>query len=262
MEDPVIDPEGNSYEKHAIEQWVRANGRSPITRTSLLIDDLRPNRALKMAIDEYRHSVQSDIESDPVPIRVHTSEITAKGIYADDLIHISLIPPQEETRSPCDICCVVDTSGSMSDRAEIQNDKNEQYGLSQLDLVKHALKTIVQSLQIQDRLAIVSFSDHAKVVYQLTKMDQLGRTNALTAIENLSVGTSEDENSFSVNEATISFLLSSDSIHDDSNCFHFSIDCWSNKSLGWSANRPQHSLERAESRWMYFSFVSSHRWLS
>jgi Mg-chelatase subunit ChlD len=118
------------------------------------------------------------------------SEMTASGIYADGFVHFSIHPPQDERRSPCDICCVVDTSGSMSDRAEIQNDKNEQYGLSQLDLVKHALKTIIHSLQDQDRLSIVSFSDSAKIEIQLTKMNDEGQKNALAAVEQLRVSTS------------------------------------------------------------------------
>ncbi|CAF5135170.1 unnamed protein product, partial [Rotaria sp. Silwood1] len=74
----------------------------------------------------------------------------------------------------------------MSDRAEIQNDKNEHYGLSQLDLVKHAIKTIIQSLQSQDRLSIVSFSDKATILFKLTNMNDEGKTKALTAIEKLS----------------------------------------------------------------------------
>jgi U-box domain/von Willebrand factor type A domain len=190
MVDPVIDSDGNSYEKHAIEDWIRRSGTSPITRTALSIDDLHPNRALKTAIDEYRLSVQPDIQSNPVPMKVQSSEITVSGSYANGFVHISIQPPQEESRSPCDICCVVDTSGSMSNRAEIQNDKNEQYGLSQLDLVKHALKTIIQSLQIQDRLSIVSFSDNATILFQLTSMNDEGKTNALAAVEELSVSRS------------------------------------------------------------------------
>lgn len=51
MKDPVIDPEGNSYERVAIEEWLQKNNISPITRTPLNINDLRPNRALKDAID-------------------------------------------------------------------------------------------------------------------------------------------------------------------------------------------------------------------
>jgi hypothetical protein len=187
MVDPVIDPDGNSYEKHAIEDWIRRSGTSPITRTALSINDLHPNRALKTAIDEYRHSTQPDIQSNPLPMAVQLSEITASGNYANGFVHISIQPPQNESRSPCDICCVVDTSGSMADLAEIQNDKNEQYGLSQLELVKHALQTIIHSLQIQDRLSIVSFADKAKILFQLTIMDDNGKKNALAAVGKLSV---------------------------------------------------------------------------
>lgn len=191
MVDPMIDPDGNSYEKHAIENWIRQSGRSPITRTVLSVDDLRANRALKTAIDEYRHSVQSDSQSNPASIDVQQSaDLTVTGNYADRFVHISIQPPKEESRSPCDICCVVDTSGSMDDRAEIQNDKNEKYGLTQLDLVKHALKTIIHSLQMQDRLSIVSFSDKAKIVLQLTAMNDKGRKNALAVVEKLSVSKS------------------------------------------------------------------------
>jgi hypothetical protein len=190
MVDPVIDSEGNSYEKHAIEDWIRQSGKSPITRTVLSINDLRPNRALKTAINEYRDLVQSDVQSNPKPMNVQSSDLTVTGNYAHGFIHISIQPPQEENRSPCDICCVVDTSGSMSDRAEIQNDKNEQYGLSQLDLVKHALKTIINSLERQDRLSIVSFSNNAKILFQLTAMNDRGKKDALDAVGNLTVSKS------------------------------------------------------------------------
>lgn len=132
MIDPVVDSDGNTYEKHAIEEWVRQNGTSPITRAPLSMNDLRPNLALKTAIDEYRYSLQLKTQSDSTSMEteIHSSEMTVSGTYADGFIHISIQPPQNEIRSPCDICCVVDTSGSMSDRAEIQNDKNEQYGLN------------------------------------------------------------------------------------------------------------------------------------
>ena len=43
---PVIDPEGNTYEKSAIVQWLNENNVSPITRTELYIFQLVPNRAL------------------------------------------------------------------------------------------------------------------------------------------------------------------------------------------------------------------------
>ena len=53
MTDPVIDKDGNSYERAAIEEWIRQNGNSPITRNALSLTDLVPNRALRDAIDAY-----------------------------------------------------------------------------------------------------------------------------------------------------------------------------------------------------------------
>lgn len=186
MEDPVIDPDGNSYERSAIENWLRTNTTSPITRQPLQIADLRPNRALKTAIDEYRTTnivVKRNIvavEETEIP----HADITVSANYLDGFLKISLKPPEIEHRSPCDICCVVDTSGSMAIEAEIQ-DQKERAGLSRLDLVKHSVKTIIQSLQAQDRLSVVSFSNRATVLFQLTKMDPDGKSSALAALERL-----------------------------------------------------------------------------
>jgi hypothetical protein len=52
MQEPVIDPEGSSFEKLAIENWTRANGISPISGVVLTIESLRPNRALRDLIEE------------------------------------------------------------------------------------------------------------------------------------------------------------------------------------------------------------------
>ncbi|CAF3169117.1 unnamed protein product [Rotaria socialis] len=186
MVDPVIDPDGNSYERRAIEDWLRQTGTSPITRAPLLASDLRPNRALKAAIDEYRHSIDSKNQlttlslTEPKPY-----ELTANGNYVDGFVHISIQPPSDTNRSPCDICCVVDTSGSMAVQSEIQNETNEKFGLSRLDLVKHAIKTIVHSLQPQDRLSLVSFANSATVLFQLTNMSPDGKSSALAALERL-----------------------------------------------------------------------------
>ncbi|CAF4232135.1 unnamed protein product, partial [Rotaria socialis] len=231
MVDPVIDGDGNSYERGAIEDWLQRNGTSPITRVPLLASDLRPNRALKTAIDEYRRSIQSNDQLTAAPLNNLTSyEFTASGNYIDGFVHISIQPPLQANgdltaestgwpksirkytadlvkrcttkkrlassrlleeqnldvnRSPCDICCVVDISGSMATASEIQNDANEKFGLSRLDLVKHAIKTVVQSLQPQDRLSLVSFSHSAKILFQLTNMTAVGKSSALAALARL-----------------------------------------------------------------------------
>ncbi|GMI27994.1 hypothetical protein TrRE_jg3120, partial [Triparma retinervis] len=45
LEDPVIDPEGNTYERSAIEEWLKEHSTSPITRSPLSLEQLAPNRA-------------------------------------------------------------------------------------------------------------------------------------------------------------------------------------------------------------------------
>ena len=50
MTEPVIDPEGNTYEKSAILEWIALNNNSPITRRPLSAECLVPNRALMEAL--------------------------------------------------------------------------------------------------------------------------------------------------------------------------------------------------------------------
>lgn len=52
MREPVVDKEGNSFEKSAIQDWLEKHGSSPITRTPMTAKDLIPNRALQEAIQE------------------------------------------------------------------------------------------------------------------------------------------------------------------------------------------------------------------
>ena len=54
MKDPVIDNDGVSYEREAITEWLRkGNTTSPTTQKPLLLSDLRPNRALREAIEQH-----------------------------------------------------------------------------------------------------------------------------------------------------------------------------------------------------------------
>ena len=107
----------------------------------------------------------------------------------NEYVHLSIEPSEHGgIRTACDICCVVDVSGSMGTMVAIQGaNGTEQSGLSRLDIAKHALKTIIHSLEENDRLAIVSFESAPSTVLPLTIMDENGRSNALTALEKLSV---------------------------------------------------------------------------
>ena len=63
---------------------------------------------------------------------------------------------------PQDVLAVIDISGSMDASCAGVQDGRTVYvdlGFSLLDLVKHAIKSIIGTLRNQDRLAVVVFDD-------------------------------------------------------------------------------------------------------
>lgn len=92
-------------------------------------------------------------------------------------------------RSPFRLCCVVDVSGSMGTAVEVQaveGAPKERTGLTQLDLVKHALHTIVECGTDEDEFALVSFSSSAQPLLAFTPLTKLGKQKAITQIKTLS----------------------------------------------------------------------------
>ncbi|KAJ1310373.1 hypothetical protein OPQ81_007111 [Rhizoctonia solani] len=109
---------------------------------------------------------------------------------------VSLVPPvepkpsgQKKTphRAPVDLCLVIDVSGSMDTEAPVpgEQDKNETTGLSVLDVVKHATRTIIESMSDDDRIAVVTFSDSAEIVAPLTYMNKRNRERVWNTVERL-----------------------------------------------------------------------------
>mmetsp|Transcript_15948 Transcript_15948/g.29199 ORF Transcript_15948/g.29199 Transcript_15948/m.29199 type:complete len:265 (+) Transcript_15948:242-1036(+) len=61
MQEPVVTADGHTYEKRAIERWLKNHASSPITGLELSNKVLRPNFALKSALQSYmekRASIQ------------------------------------------------------------------------------------------------------------------------------------------------------------------------------------------------------------
>lgn len=50
LQDPVVDPDGNTYERSAILQWLESHSTSPLTRHGLDATQLVPNRAVQAMI--------------------------------------------------------------------------------------------------------------------------------------------------------------------------------------------------------------------
>jgi Mg-chelatase subunit ChlD len=157
MIEPYSDNDGNSYEKDAIFKWISERGISPITRNPMMIGDLRPNRALKDAIDEFMNQNKTKHAQPAEQSESPDSIDTSAG------------------REPVNIIMIADTSGSMQETCDLAG-AVEKYNMTRLDLVKHTMKTVVESLAPTDNLALISFS------YQATILSNLGSVNKITKV--------------------------------------------------------------------------------
>jgi hypothetical protein len=62
MHDPQVCADGLTYEGHAIREWMRGRGTSPVTGLKLEHRNLTPNHALRFAIQDWlrrSHSVMN-----------------------------------------------------------------------------------------------------------------------------------------------------------------------------------------------------------
>ncbi|KAM5587251.1 E3 ubiquitin-protein ligase WAV3 [Rosa sericea] len=86
--------------------------------------------------------------------------------------------PDGEVRTPIDLVTVLDVSGSMQGQ--------------KLDLVKQAVKFVIENMGSSDRLSIVSFSTNSRRVLPLRRMTVDGRESAIEAVESLVAGGGTD----------------------------------------------------------------------
>jgi hypothetical protein len=59
MRDPVLCDDGHSYERTTILRWLATNPTSPTTRSPMSIATVRPNYALKAAIERWQRNYPS-----------------------------------------------------------------------------------------------------------------------------------------------------------------------------------------------------------
>ncbi|KAM5587252.1 E3 ubiquitin-protein ligase WAV3 [Rosa sericea] len=86
--------------------------------------------------------------------------------------------PDGEGRTPIDLVTILDVSGSMLGQ--------------KLELVKQAVKFVIENMGTSDRLSIVSFSTTSKRLLPLRRMTVEGRESAIQAVESLRAGGGTD----------------------------------------------------------------------
>ena len=173
MINPYIDNEGNTYEYDAICKWLKNNKSSPITRNYLDLSHLKPNRSLKEAIDAKTTKIDYTYEKNIISSII--GEKTTINDYNYFKLNIKTIEGGP-SYPPVDIVAVIDISGSMDSPALVEQDgKSVDIGYTILDITKHALITIIESMKPNDRISVVVFSNDARVLIPLTTSDNINK---------------------------------------------------------------------------------------
>ena len=191
FQDPYIDHEGNTYERNAILEWLREHGTSPITRNPLRLEQLTPNRALKdLIISSIQVGATTREEQKTQENGTPPKPKVSLQSYVDGegraLVKICVDDDATPNHFGASVVCVIDVSFSMDDAATMHGDSEGSAGLSLLDVVKHATKTVIESLGPSDQLAIVAYADSAKTVLPFTKMTRANKKAASQAVTSLS----------------------------------------------------------------------------
>jgi Mg-chelatase subunit ChlD len=183
LEDPYTDRQGISYSKESIIEWLKNNNISPSTRSPLTVQDLTPNLALKSLVEQWKKN-HSDydkvfVQEDSLTNRDVSNNIENIVVFDKDTNSTSIqlrAPdlPSDEDRLPVTFIVCVDTSGSMGGPAVIKGE--EDSGLSILDLVKHAIKTLINNMNKDDKITLITYNSSANIECESVKMDICGKS--------------------------------------------------------------------------------------
>lgn len=111
----------------------------------------------------------------------------AAGGEEEHLVVVRIKPPDvPKYRVPVDICCCVDVSASMRSPAFVEDDEGRMKanGLTVLDIVKHAVRTVAHSLTADDTVSVVTYNDKAKTIGKW-QMDDLGKAELVENVNPL-----------------------------------------------------------------------------
>ena len=83
-------------------------------------------------------------------------------------------PKEDDNRAPVDVVAVIDKSGSMADK--------------ELLLVKKTLEFLLKQLTEEDRLSIITYNENVCVDFQICKLSEDNREEALRKIDQIESG--------------------------------------------------------------------------
>jgi Mg-chelatase subunit ChlD len=191
MTDPVIGNDGHTYERSAITEWLSIHHVSPLTRQPMVLTDIKPNFALRGAIERWCLANEAMPVVNDIPLLINTKSFSVTSYNAGDKMCLD-IKTTHNTPMETVLIAVLDVSGSMDSSSSNKHDA-EGAAFSRLDLVKHSMNTLAALLNSEyditpSSMGIVSFSSSANLEMQITKMDSVGLSSANAAIKALQSG--------------------------------------------------------------------------
>ena len=183
MKDPVIMPDGQTYEREAIANHLKASPLSPITRKPLNMKDATPNYALKNMIEKFLNGGKIPEKKEEMAQEINKDQKTKIKLFKAEVIddpkdnknvfvNISLESEKVKSRKPLVLISMIDVSGSMSISSSQDMKGGEDVGISRLGLVKHSLKTVASILSKDDRMSLITFDNEAELCLEPTNMNE------------------------------------------------------------------------------------------
>jgi Mg-chelatase subunit ChlD len=196
MTDPVQGPDGHTYERSAITEWLNRNPTSPQTREPMQVSQLKVNASIRFLCDKYhRGEFGQATTSRPAPkissehIKINHTQHTdssKKNLMISFNIDNDTFPKQVEHLSQ-DIVLCIDRSGSMQTSVEAKDADGNQLeaGFSVQDIVNHAAKTVAKTLNSTSRLAIIVFDNEIEILFDLKPMTEMNQSQAIAKIASI-----------------------------------------------------------------------------
>ena len=181
MKDPVVGSDGHTYDRHAIEEWLLRDGKSPVTRSYMAAGGLVTNYALKSQIERFlAANPQSPLCPKPfVPLPV---TFGAKYDNGNLVITATSVATGSVGRQPIVMLLALDNSGSMAELASVDTAETGGNAFTRMDLCKHTIRTVAGMLKDDDLIGLVSFSTSSRIVLKPTYMTAEGKAKLETAL--------------------------------------------------------------------------------
>ena len=197
MREPVTGSDGHTYEKSAIETWLRQKGTSPLNPSERMCStSLKTNSGIRFLCDKYHAGEMGSVSPvERLPVKTLENNISLESTINSNskngTMMITLTVPTDNVKIEDiylgkDLILVIDKSGSMD--TPITTGDSES-GLSVQDVTNHSACTCAKSLGPNDRLCVIEFDSNIRIVQPLTIMTEMNQTSALNKIREIKPGT-------------------------------------------------------------------------